>query len=190
MVSKELTVIRELRISDIIPLHKMYDSFSGESKRYFHPGFLGFKSINFRWFLAQTSLATSAFKPLRKLLLRVYTPTVFLSMVATNEFNEIIGFIFLKVKRRASEKNSFGELGIFVREDCQGLGVGHKLMGSLIELARKENVKKIYLSVLTDNVKAIHLYNKYGFKTKRMIKGGDIWRGQRYDSLEMWLDIS
>jgi len=189
MVSKELTVIRELQISDIIPLHKMYDSFSGESKRYFHPGFLGLKSISFRWFLAQTSLATSAFKPLRKLLLRVYTPPVFLSIVATNEFNEIVGFIFTKVKGRGSKKNFLGELGIFVREDCQGRGVGSKLMESLIKLARRENVKKIYLRVLTDNVKAIHLYKKYGFKTKGIIRGGDIWRGQRYDSIEMWVDI-
>ncbi|MFB0561858.1 MAG: N-acetyltransferase family protein [Candidatus Lokiarchaeia archaeon] len=189
MISKELAVVRELRISDIIPLNKMYDSFSSESKRYFHPGFLGLRYISFRWFLAQTSLATSAFKPLRKLLLRVYTPSVFLSMVATNEFNEIIGFIFIKVKRRASKKNFLWELGIFVREDYQGKGVGSKLTESLIELARKENVKKIHLTVLTDNVIAIHIYKKYGFKTKRGIMGGDIWRGQRYDSIEMWLDI-
>lgn len=181
--------IIELRIAYLCSVHRMYDSLSEESKRLFHPGFLGLRSISVRWFLAQMAFLASSFRYLRKALLRTFPFTVILYLVGINQRNEVIGFAFIRVKKSLLEGSFLGELGIFVREDCQGKGVGSKLTESLIELARKENVKKIHLAVLTDNVKAIHLYKKYGFKTKRIISGGDIWRGQRYDSIEMWLDI-
>jgi len=188
-VTDEIKVyIKELKIAYISSVHRMYDSLSEESKRLFHPGFLGLRSISVRWFLAQMALLASSFRYLRKTLIQTFPFAVILYSVGINQRNEVIGFAFIKVKKLL--KDSFlGELGIFVRENHQGRGVGSKLTESLIELARKENVKKIYLRVLTDNVKAIHIYKRYGFKKKGIIRGGDIWRGQRYDSIEMWLDI-
>ncbi len=167
----------------------MYDSLFEESKRLFHPGFLGFESINFKWFLAQFALAASCFTLPKKLLLRVYPFSVFLVIVSTNEFGEIIGFAFIKVKRRISKNNFLGELGICVRDSCQGKRVGSELMKSLIELANNEHIQRIYLTVLTNNLKAIHMYEKYAFKRTRIMKKGDIWHGKRFDSVEMCLDL-
>lgn len=181
--------IKELRIAYIFSVHRMYDSLSEESKRLFHLGFLGLSSISVRWFLAQMVFLASSFRYVRKALIRTFPIAVILYLVGINRRNEVIGFAFIKVKKSLLEGGFLGELGLFVREDCQGRGVGSKLVESLLQLARKENVKKIYLTVLTDNDKAIHLYKKYGFKKKRIIRGGDIWRGQRCDSIEMWLDM-
>lgn len=181
-------VVRKLKLLDILKLHSAYNSLSHRSKYLFHPGFLGFEFISFRWFLVQVALATSTLKPLRKLLLHICPSAVFLPVVATNQFNEIIGFAFIKVERRIS-KGFFGRLGAYVKDDYQGKGVGSKLMKSLINFARKENVRKIHLMTLPSNIKAIRLYEKYGFKRTRTIKGGDVWYGKRLNCIEMSLDL-
>jgi len=188
--SPSMYVVRELKLSDILGLHFAYNSLSHRSKYFFHPGFLGFESINFRWFLIQVALAASTFKLLRKLLLHICPFAVFLPIVATNQFSEIIGFAFIKVEGRISNiKVFFGRLGIYVRDDCQGKGVGSKLMKGLINFARKENVRKIHLMTLPSNIRAIRLYEKYGFKRTRTIKGGDVWYGKRLNCVEMSLDL-
>jgi RimJ/RimL family protein N-acetyltransferase len=189
MVSKELIIIRKLQISDIYALLKMYNSLSEESKRFFHPGFISLKFISVQWLLAQFALAASSFTTSRKLLLRVYPFSVFLSIVSTDKFGGITGFAFVKVKSRISQKNFIGELGICVRDCWQGKRVGTELMERLLELAKNEHVKRIYLRVLTDNFRAINLYEKYGFKKTRIIPRGEIWRGRIFDSVEMWLDL-
>jgi len=188
MVSKELVAIRKLRISDIYTLNKMYDSLSEESMRFFHPGFLGLKSISFGWVLAQFALAASSFAFFRKVLLHIYPPSVFLAIVST-KFGEITGFAFVKVKSRNKKMSHIKELGIFVRDCWQGRGIGTELMKHLLELAKKEFVQKIHLTVLANNFNAMHMYEKYGFKQIRMIPKGDVWRGKRFDCIEMLLEL-
>jgi RimJ/RimL family protein N-acetyltransferase len=167
----------------------MYDSLYEESKRLFHPGFLGFESINFEWLLAQFALAVSSFKVLKKLLLCVYPFSVFLAIVSINEFGEMIGFAFVKIKKRISKENFLGELGICVRDNLQGKHTGFALMKSLIALAKNEHVQKIYLTVLADNLKAICMYEKHGFKKIQIMKKGDSWHGKKFDSVEMRLEL-
>jgi len=68
-------------------------------------------------------------------------------------------------------------------------GIGTELMKHLLELAKKEFVQKIHLTVLANNFNAMHMYEKYGFKQIRMIPKGDIWRGKRFDCIEMLLEL-
>jgi len=98
--------------------------------------------------------------------------------------DEIVGFAFIKLKNRTD-----GELGIGIRDDFQGKGIGSKLMDNLIKLARKEGLKKIRLTVLADNYKAIRLYEKFGFKKTKFMKNGDIYHGKKYDCIEMQLNL-
>ena len=58
-------------------------------------------------------------------------------------------------------------LGMFVHDDHQDKGVGTLLMEAGLELAdRWLNLRRIELAVYTDNPRAIHLYEKYGFVTE------------------------
>lgn len=190
MVCEEVETVRELRISDIYALHKMYDSFSEESKRFFHPGFLGFKSISFSWFLAQAALAASSFTIFKRLLLQIFPSAFFLAIVSSNKAGEIIGFAFVKVKSPNIKKNLVGDVGICVRDDYRGKRVGSKMMSFLLQSAKNEHFHGICLQVLTENLKAIHLYEKYGFKMSLIKSEGDVWRGKRFDSVEMCLNLS
>jgi ribosomal protein S18 acetylase RimI-like enzyme len=70
-------------------------------------------------------------------------------------------------------------LGIGIRDDFQGMGLGSKLMDNLIKLAQREGLKKIRLTVLADNYRAIRLYEKYGFKKSKLIKDCDIYKGKK-----------
>jgi hypothetical protein len=91
-------IIREVRISDLHSLHKMYDSLSEDSKRFFHPSFLGYENISFRWLLFQIALFPSSVKFLRKILLHLFLYSVFLPLVISDQSN-VVGFAFLKIKK-------------------------------------------------------------------------------------------
>ena len=56
------------------------------------------------------------------------------------------------------------ELGISVRKDWWGKGVGTKLMDALIVFAREAGFEILSLDVRSDNERAIRLYEKFGFK--------------------------
>ena len=63
--------------------------------------------------------------------------------------------------RRMSHR---AELGITVVKAEWNSGIGTKLMQKLIDYAEENDVELIYLEVRRDNSRAIHLYEKFGFK--------------------------
>ncbi len=56
------------------------------------------------------------------------------------------------------------ELGISVRKNYWNCGIGSKLMEELIKYAKENGIEILNLEVRSDNVSAIHLYEKYGFR--------------------------
>jgi ribosomal protein S18 acetylase RimI-like enzyme len=69
-----------------------------------------------------------------------------------------------------SEERGYGyvnddtpELGIAIKKDARGKGLGTKLMHSIIEEAKVNNHKSLSLSVDVDNTQAINLYRRLGF---------------------------
>jgi len=94
----------------------MYDSLSEDSKRFFHPGFLGYENVSFWWLLSQMALFLSSVKFLRKMLLHLFPYSVFLPLVVSDQ-NSVVGFAFLKMKRRLPNGHFSAELGIVVDEN-------------------------------------------------------------------------
>jgi len=140
----------------------MYDSLSEEDKSFFHPGFLGYGNINFAWLISQVQLLFSCIRPLRKILLKMLPRIVFLPLVAIYQ-NRIIGFAYIKVKRRMPGRGFCATLAIVVDSKPREKGLASMLMESLLRLAHQENIREISLMVLLNNVRAISLYKKYGF---------------------------
>jgi len=56
------------------------------------------------------------------------------------------------------------EFDIVVHDDYQGRGLGTILTQHMIELARKRGLRKVYLKTSTQNLRAIHVYEKMGFR--------------------------
>jgi len=90
-----------------------------------------------------------------------------------------------------SRRKGTGELIIYLHQDFHGIGLGTAMLNRLIELARKEELHRIGLSVILDNKRAIHLYQKIGFKIEGIMKdtyfGED---GKYHDELVMGLILS
>jgi putative acetyltransferase len=57
-----------------------------------------------------------------------------------------------------------GDLVIYLHQDFQGVGLGTAMLSKLIELAKKEGLHRIGLTVVADNKSAINLYKKFDFK--------------------------
>lgn len=74
----------------------------------------------------------------------------------------IIGDVSLsRLPRRMSHR---GDLGISVIKEYWNRGVGSRLLGEAIEIAKAYSFEIIDLQVRTDNSAAIHLYEKFGFQ--------------------------
>jgi len=177
----EKIIFREPKVSDIMKLYKMYTLLSEETKKFFHPfpeRILSVSSL-FTWI----PLALSCIRSLRKALLKIMPFLVYISICSVYS-SEVIGFAYIRLRNKF-----YGSLGIVVRDGFQGLGIGSKMLHYLIILARKEGLKKIRLTVLADNYRAIKLYEKFRFKRVRFIKGGDTYKGKRYDCIEMILEL-
>jgi len=57
-----------------------------------------------------------------------------------------------------------GKLGIALRRDYRDLGIGAEMMKTLIDESRKLGLKTIELETFATNPRAIHVYEKVGFK--------------------------
>jgi RimJ/RimL family protein N-acetyltransferase len=98
---------------------------------------------------------------------------------------EIVGSLSLAAPVRERLKHN-ADLGISVRQSCWNQGVGSALMTDAIAFAKATGVLKIlHLSVRTDNVHAIRLYKKFGFREiglyERYLRVEDVY----YDTLLM-----
>jgi len=180
--------IYSMSAMDIIQVHKLYDSLPESSKRYFHPGFLGFTQVGLVWLLYQFPLMASSIQHCRKIQLRLRPGTVIIGIVAKNKESQVIGFSFVVLKRES--KDSFllsADLGIVVRCDQRDAGIGSLLMRRVLKEARGCGVDRIDLIVSQDNPIAVHLYEKHGFKATTMVK--DNWHGTPIDCVAMSLEL-
>ncbi len=82
---------------------------------------------------------------------------------AEDRSGQIVGYGHIE-KFSQSFKQHVGRLGIAVHRAFRGRGLSRKLMEELIEIACSRNLSKIWLSVHLDNVRAVRLYERYGFK--------------------------
>ncbi len=90
--------------------------------------------------------------------------------------NEIIGYMI------AGEfEESYHLKNIAIKKEYQGKGYGKFLLNHLIEKAKKENKKFIFLEVRVSNERAIKFYEKLGFKRNRILKG---YYGYKEDGYE------
>lgn len=89
-------------------------------------------------------------------------PSGFYSLVACAEA-EVVGHLGLHTASNPRRRH-VASVGMVVRDDWQGKGVGSALMQAATELAdRWLNLTRLELTVYTDNAPAIRLYEKFGF---------------------------
>jgi putative acetyltransferase len=77
-------------------------------------------------------------------------------------------------------------IGMGVRDDCHGQGIGSKLLEALLDTADNWlNIRRIELTVYTDNAAAIRLYRKFGFEEEGVLRDYAYRNGRFADVLTM-----
>jgi putative acetyltransferase len=98
---------------------------------------------------------------------------------------EVVGSISLHAATRPRLRHK-GEIGMMVRDDWQGKGVGSAMMQAVIDLADKWlNLTRIELTVYTDNEPAVALYRKFGFEVEGTLRKFAFRDGEFVDAYTM-----
>ncbi len=78
--------------------------------------------------------------------------------------------------------NSWGILTrVFVKESSRGQGLGETIVRAAADIARRRNIRQLALHVDADNVSAIALYSKLGFRKHHVVR---FYQNRSIDSLE------
>ena len=84
-----------------------------------------------------------------------------------------------ELQRKKGYSSHVGGIAIGIHRQYRNIGIGTRLMKSLISQAKTMNLKILTLEVYSTNKRAIHVYEKLGFKeTGRIPKG--LFRNEKY----------
>ena len=100
-----------------------------------------------------------------KLTEKEFSTNPYLKIITYVEKDKIIGFLLYSLIYDRIEIEQFE-----IEKEERGKGIGDKLLKYLIEKYKNHNIKNITLEVREDNLVAINLYKKYGFKTVALRK--------------------
>jgi L-amino acid N-acyltransferase YncA len=98
---------------------------------------------------------------------------------------QLVGILHVEVSR-----HGFGEIGMLVRRDWRGHGIGSALLRESISRARGQGLHKLCLEVFPHNTAAIAMYRKAGFAEEgRRVRQYRRASGELWDSIVMGLEL-
>lgn len=90
------------------------------------------------------------------------------------------------LQQYAGRRAHAATIGMGVRDDCHGQGIGSKLLEALLDTADNWlNIRRTELSVYTDNDAAIGLYKKFGLEVEGVLREYAYRDGRFSDVLTM-----
>ena len=95
-----------------------------------------------------------------------------------------------QVKLLSEPSGHVGVLGITVRSGYRETGIGTQMINVLAEESRKANMKILILYTFEGNKRAIHVYEKCGFKETGRIPKGICRKGRYVDEIIMTKQLS
>ena len=112
-------------------------------------------------------------------------PEGFHHLVACVE-DELVGSLSLRAFPTLWRRRHVGEIGMAVRDDWQGKGIGSALMGAALDLADNWlNLIPVELTVYSDNAAGIALYEKFGFEIEGTHRRFAFRNGEYVDAYSM-----
>jgi putative acetyltransferase len=98
---------------------------------------------------------------------------------------EVVGNLGLHASGRGRRRH-VGSIGMSVRDDWQGKGVGTALLTAALDIADNWlNYRRLRLEVYTDNAAALALYEKFGFEVEGTLRQDAFRNGRFVDAYTM-----
>ena len=141
-----MTVIREIKIEDSEEYLRLCKILDEETKfRPYDPGERNFSDEEQKHKIADVLNSTNSI------------------ILVAEENGELVGYISATGSNLNRLKHST-KIGIAIKLSCCGKGIGKELFYALENWARKNKLKRLELTVMTDNIGALILYKKMGFE--------------------------
>jgi RimJ/RimL family protein N-acetyltransferase len=110
-----------------------------------------------------------------------------ITLVAEDK-GEIVGICSCHL--RTERQSHVGEIGIAVRKEYRGIGLGNFLLNEILKFAKRKLKPKIFrLSVYEGNEIAQNLYKKFGFKKVAKIPKQVQYKGKLISEIIMILEL-
>jgi L-amino acid N-acyltransferase YncA len=94
-----------------------------------------------------------------------------------------------EITRREGPMSHVGGFGIAIKQGYRSIGIGTRIMQTLVEESKKAGLRILVLEVFGTNDVAKHLYQKMGFKEAGRIPKGVYKNGKYVDSIRMTLEL-
>jgi len=98
--------------------------------------------------------------------------------------NELISYGFLTKFEKFSKKHNC-ILGIVISDNWQNKGFGKKICNFMIQTAWKNRFDKIWLTVFSDNIRALKMYKDFGFEIEGVFIGDEKIKEKSRDVISM-----
>lgn len=95
----------------------------------------------------------------------------------------------ISLERGKYREAHVGEIGIAVAKDFREEGIGQKLFTIILEEAKKRKYKILCLHVFANNLRAIHVYEKFGFIKTGVLPKGFFHKGKYIDQVLMYKEL-
>ena len=92
-----------------------------------------------------------------------------LGFVETKEGTKMVTSASLSFQQQEVFKHR-ATFGISVRDEYQNKGLGQIMTQYMLNIAKEQGMKKVELTVVTYNERAIHIYEKMGFEKEGLIR--------------------
>lgn len=102
----------------------------------------------------------------RKLLEEICADERVMLLIAERGGSELVGEVSLRLFSRFRSTSHVRVLGITLAPSVRGRGLGRRMMSAAIDWARDRGVRRIELSVFSNNARAMALYRKMGFEVE------------------------
>ncbi|PRR89872.1 GNAT family N-acetyltransferase [Bacillus atrophaeus] len=102
---------------------------------------------------------------------------------------KLTGFVLI-IGSAANRQKHVARIVIGVLKNNSGQGTGSKLLQQAIAFAEQKQLKKLELTVMTHNKRAVHLYKKHGFIIEGTRKKSLMISGEYADEYFMGKDLT
>lgn len=93
------------------------------------------------------------------------------------------------IQRFKRRKRDVGEINISVAQTFRDEGIGRELLASLIEEGKNAGLRLLILHCFENNERALHLYEKLGFKRSGLVPGVYTYKASHVGEVTLYLRL-